>query len=987
MKNGIRLSSIIYLILLPDILPIKVNSYAQGSFTPQGIDYPDDHPRLLFRKSELVELREKWKHAQSISPELEYVKNEIKRYSEGKSYLHHYSGGTVYKRSCANAVYATSAAFRYAMDGTDTHPGTGENFGDVACAIMTDKGEQACILRYPGMTAEHPGVGDNEKPSDYVDEKQLDGAFGLMHYCLVYDLLKGSGYFDAKPAAETEIRNLIIDFTSDYYTAVSKYGSFGGWWSISNHRVIAASAIGMAALTVNDAQSPDIRRQPLQWINFAMHQLYENLNSLAVPEGGWAEGPAYITYVFNGLIPFAWAHNLFTNGKSVLYGAVDNLPFKHYPATLYPTPAYFKHQDGGQDFIIKKLGEYMVKIRMPDGAKPNIEDGDYTPGWSPVLASLYRGSDVAPVFNWDWITMSAACKYECWWGDWELLFVGYDPDIGFASPRDINWAEASRVLHQQGIAVLRSSWGNSATYLALVGAYGTLNSINHQQADNTTFILARGQDVLVIDSGHHKWAARYHYNKASNHNRIFAKGADIPYLDCTDPREIISECPAYINVAASNRSFDYVQLYSPIHYVNAGNGFAVKFNTTRSVIFNHQDIEPYVILIDEIQNKMAQEEFVWRLHGHSDRDTANNNSVCKPSQLTCKWENIGKQDSPEKSQLEVSIASTAETDQFQVINDKFMHSYDAFHAFYYHDVLEMEFRVKPNTSEKIVSILRPGSQGADLLKVRNLKVEFQEKKPVARKLESEDNRRVKTIAVLYAQQVDSVNSRQLIYDPQGEIGVIALRGEVLVAKVEKDSNKLMAFAGQNINLVQYGETTIFETGTICGTAIVNFSDNEIDGFIALPGMMYSIDLSLNQPDFRNALPSQHKPVRIKVPLEYDSFCNQSSAHFTTNFMSTSDSDNAPATAFTLHQIHPNPFSAHTNIVYRVNKNTTIDIRIFNIKGQLVRELVHENRFAGYNYSVAWDGTDMLGQRVPSGVYVSILRAGDFTMSRKMLMIK
>lgn len=64
----------------------------------------------------------------------------------------------------------------------------------------------------------------------------------------------------------------------------------------------------------------------------------------------------------------------------------------------------------------------------------------------------------------------------------------------------------------------------------------------------------------------------------------------------------------------------------------------------------------------------------------------------------------------------------------------------------------------------------------------------------------------------------------------------------------------------------------------------------------------------------------------------------------------------------------------------------VRLRIYDVTGQIVRELVRDSRMAG-SYSVVWDGRNADGDQVANSVYLYELRAGDFRAIRKMLLMK
>jgi flagellar hook assembly protein FlgD len=64
----------------------------------------------------------------------------------------------------------------------------------------------------------------------------------------------------------------------------------------------------------------------------------------------------------------------------------------------------------------------------------------------------------------------------------------------------------------------------------------------------------------------------------------------------------------------------------------------------------------------------------------------------------------------------------------------------------------------------------------------------------------------------------------------------------------------------------------------------------------------------------------------------------------------------------------------------------VNLVIYNMLGQEVRKLVNAQQPAGYHTAV-WDGRDNSGRLVPTGVYHYRIQAGNFTMTKRMLMAK
>ncbi|MBE0572786.1 MAG: T9SS type A sorting domain-containing protein [Ignavibacteriaceae bacterium] len=83
----------------------------------------------------------------------------------------------------------------------------------------------------------------------------------------------------------------------------------------------------------------------------------------------------------------------------------------------------------------------------------------------------------------------------------------------------------------------------------------------------------------------------------------------------------------------------------------------------------------------------------------------------------------------------------------------------------------------------------------------------------------------------------------------------------------------------------------------------------------------------------------------------------------------------------LKQNYPNPFNPSTTIEFRIPESQFITLAVYNLLGEQVGLLVNENLSAG-NYKTDWDASDL-----PSGIYIYNLLAGEFILSKKMILLK
>jgi hypothetical protein len=89
--------------------------------------------------------------------------------------------------------------------------------------------------------------------------------------------------------------------------------------------------------------------------------------------------------------------------------------------------------------------------------------------------------------------------------------------------------------------------------------------------------------------------------------------------------------------------------------------------------------------------------------------------------------------------------------------------------------------------------------------------------------------------------------------------------------------------------------------------------------------------------------------------------------------------------------YPNPFNPETWIPFKLSSTADVTVRIYNVKGQLVRTLNLGDKAAGTyvnrRKAAYWDGKNEHGEAVASGVYFYSIQAGKFSATRRMAMVK
>jgi len=110
----------------------------------------------------------------------------------------------------------------------------------------------------------------------------------------------------------------------------------------------------------------------------------------------------------------------------------------------------------------------------------------------------------------------------------------------------------------------------------------------------------------------------------------------------------------------------------------------------------------------------------------------------------------------------------------------------------------------------------------------------------------------------------------------------------------------------------------------------------------------------------------HVPITLSIPYE--------------------DTPITPDT-YGLHQNYPNPFNPSTSISFALEEDSDVELIIYNVKGEVIKSIFNNHVYANDITSVVWDGNDVDGKQVSSGVYFYKLITETKEYQRKMLLVK
>ena len=84
--------------------------------------------------------------------------------------------------------------------------------------------------------------------------------------------------------------------------------------------------------------------------------------------------------------------------------------------------------------------------------------------------------------------------------------------------------------------------------------------------------------------------------------------------------------------------------------------------------------------------------------------------------------------------------------------------------------------------------------------------------------------------------------------------------------------------------------------------------------------------------------------------------------------------------------YPNPFNPETQLELALPQRTRVSVKIFDLKGRLIRTLFSGDLEAG-TVVMKWKGKDDQGRRISSGVYYALIQAGEKSLTNRMVLIK
>lgn len=397
----------------------------------------------------------------------------------------------------------------------------------------------------------------------------------FINYVITYDLLRSE--INNNSQLFSKMQKTLVYVAKKELDVCRYWISYYPYGQANNHVTRAALAAGIASVVMNGSNS-----EREQILNSSLFILERFFNFQISEEGVLNEGTHYYTYLMEVLSYFAYFLKNAT-GKNIF------------------TDFSFSER-------LRALIEWSIKIRMPDGFLPCIDDS-----WqSRVVYPLRFISDLFPfgeLLNWSSINVFSFSSI----GNepWNLIKSLYIPLYLATYKENLKVSQPltnpSLIFPSDSEAVLRENWGKDSAYLFLAGK--SLFSLHEHDDVGNIQIYAYNSPILITSGyGPSGWSSknRNYYVSAQAHNVV--------EIDGIGPKGYYNGGIGPIDKS----SISDFKSFSKFDFVKVNTGFNVNFKDTywdRYVYFlkNSNKMPFYAIIIDRL-NSNNERTFTTNFH-------------------------------------------------------------------------------------------------------------------------------------------------------------------------------------------------------------------------------------------------------------------------------------------------------------------------------------------------------------------------------------
>ena len=665
---------------------------------------------------------------------------------------------------------------------------------------------------------------------------------------------------------------------------------------LDNWHIRAYGGLGLAALALSEYNSGE--GTPQEWADRALEMVTGSLDfQIEGRDGGYAEGPFYSRYAADVYLPYLFALKNRTG------------------LDLFAGPK------------IEKMHEWSLNLRLPNGRRPNIDDGHLDDFYGHYLAAVQANGGV---YRWDWENNERGL-YVRQFSEMDAIAL-YDDSVPAQEPMH----GPSVFMPGAGDAVFRSDWSAAGTYMLLRGENGIAreHGFVHEHPDGTSFVLYAGGEMLALDAGYINFDNHDKVNKGRNHNVVLVDGKGPPRRILPVVGTIGDRNDAFIEGFFTSAAGDYAEVRA------AYRGVELK----RRVFFaDHR----YFIVADEI-DAGRRHDYEWRLHGNGGGTSGG--TYVRVGNLA-RW-------TRDKAEL---LAFLPEQPGRVALESEEIHSFD--------------YR-----QEQTHAVLRVQQEGVDgrylaVLYPRTLR-------------EAEPTFATASAQGAEAALVALAGVRDLAWLRNGSASEVAVSGpdahlvsDARFGYVRYVDGQLTRFAAQDATYLLADGETVFRASE---TIDVSVERENYAGFVRGPDAGYQLRMPHlgNEWTAARLLGGEWWGTAVEGDLLVLELAGEGTLELGSDQpVEAQKGAQSRPEHYALHPSAPNPFNPTTKIRFDLPVASLVQLTVYNVLGQEVERLV-ERRMRPGRHEVEWDATSYR-----SGLYFYALKADSYRAQHKMILLR
>ncbi len=663
--------------------------------------------------------------------------------------------------------------------------------------------------------------------------------------------------------------------------------------NLGNWHIRAYGGLGLAAMALSEYTSGE--GTPQEWADRALEMVTSSLDfQIEARDGGYAEGPFYSRYAADVYLPYLFALKNRTG------------------LDLFADPK------------IEKMHEWSLNLRLPNGRRPNIDDGHLDDFYGHYLAAVQANGGV---HRWDW-EHNERGLYVRQFSEMDAIAL-YDDSVPAQEPTH----GPSVFMPGAGDAVFRSNWSAAATYMLLRGENGPARAhgLAHEHPDGTSFVLYAGGEMLALDAGYINFDNRDKVNKGRNHNVVLVNGKGpsrriLPVIGTIGDRN-----DAFIEGFFASTAGDYAEVRTAYRGVEL----------RRRVFFADHS---YFFVADEIDDPGRRHAYEWRLHGNGGGTSGG--TYARTGNLA-RWTRA-------KAEL---LAFLPDQPGRVALESEALHSFD-YRQEQTHAVLRVQ---QEGVNGRYLAALYPRAMGGDEPAFETVFAQGAE-------------------AIL----VSLAGVRDLAWLRNGKAAEAAVSGPAAHLVSDARFGYVRYVAGQLTRFVAQDATYLLADGepVFRASEVIDVSMERGDamGFVRGPDAGYQ----LRMPHAGNEWTAARflGGAWLDIVVDGEMIALELAGEGTLELGTDQRVAARPRPArYTLHPNAPNPFNSTTKIRFDLPTASLVQLTVYNVLGQEIERLVARRMPPG-RHEVEWDA---LGHR--SGLYFYVLKADSYRAQHKMLLLR